>query len=671
MWTVINGIAYVSQVNDDIKYSAALSDPNSKCDFTLDDPTATIALRELMSVIVWDENAPKINGVVTTPGMSYIIFANWSAAAGTLSSIVTTSDIGIHNLKVQLAFSNNAIGSGYVSQQTLIDLVQPGVKYMLSGYLDQAVTVVNAVGFLQIDWLDTSGSVISSVSQTFTPTHPQARKNISGTAPANTVYAKIYVGGQTTSTTNSGTLSWATLQFEPMWFESQGISYPTADMNYDQVSCVLMPDGTISRKSRVFAGEIEILDRDYIGQQRFYTVQCRSLSFLLETLDLVNASYTDTQDTDIIADILSGSAYTGYLSIGQQNRFAPTSTVVDGVVVSSVTYTSNTLREVLNGLQDQSGSPFRVDEYGYIWYVPPGFSAQTIQLSDDPDDETTFAYQELHVSGDATNVANTDLVAGDKQHASAITETFSGDGSTKTFNLTYPPASTTSVTIGGTSQRTGVDGVDTLGATFKALINKQKKTLTFGTAPTSGTNNVSITYTYEDPVVVKVIAADAVAEQKRQIIRLINDSNLTSTQAATFRGLAELTRDAFPHLNVTFKLEDIFLPPGSLALITCSGEGWVSKPFTVQTVSGEPQGAGKYNWSYAVGVYDPTIIDHLRNTQKAVARSTTTANVPQVIDIDVALFDDFNLADSVSASTATAGPYKWGSFTWGFGSWNA
>lgn len=590
MWVVIDGIPYIDQVNDDIDYSSSLSDPNSTCDFTLDDPTSSIALRVGQEVVIWDENVTESSTsgtVATVPSMNYAIDPLCSTALDSIWATGGTNGglFSLYAFGYKMTFSNSPVATGYVSQTT--SFVRAGQKYNFAVYVN-GTSPVNLRYFSQIDWLDSSGSVISSVTMTpATPTGSNVRFSISGVAPTGTMSATISFGGSAVNATNSGTINFGSVQFEPCWFEAQGVTYPTRDLNYSQVTSVLLPNGTTSRKCRIFAGEIGKSTKTYIGTQRFYALSCDSLEKLAEDLDLIAASYDDVYDTDIIEDVLSGDAFAGWLSSGQQNRFAPTSTLVQGSLVPSKTYTNSTFRELLNGLDDLSGSQHRIDPYGYVWYVPPSFSAQIIRLSDSPDNELTFAYQELHVDEDGVDLTNTALVQGDNQHASAITETFSGNGSTKIFNLSYPPATVTSVKIGSTDQRTGVAGVDQLGATFKALINKQKKTLEFGTAPTSGTNNVSITYTYEDPVVVKVIAGDALAEQDRQRIRLVNDSSLTSTTTATQRGLAQLSRDAFEHVNIALKLEDIFLPPGSLVLITCAGEGWIDKAFTIQSVSGE------------------------------------------------------------------------------------
>lgn len=670
MWLVIDGINRTDVIDDNIDFSASLNDPIDTCDFSLDDLTQSIPLRTKMDVIVWDENAVPTYTVAgaaipTIPAMNFLQNAHnfhlspW-ATGGSLAGIIAIPNV----FRFTMTFSNSTNGgTGYFTQTTLMKHVQPGVEYMLSGYFDCSVTLVNAQGFLQINWLDSSGSTISSVTQTYASTHPQVHEYISGIAPDGTVQAQIFYGGKTTNATNSGTLQWATVQFEPMWFTEQGVSYPTPDCNFDQVNSVLMPDTTTSRKCRIFAGYIEILDKSYEGTQRFYDVKCAGSSKLLENLGVVTASYAGVYDTFILNDIISGSPWSSYLSTGQQNKFAPTSTIIQGSLIDARSYPGNTLREVSNDLSDNSGSHFFVDPYYYYWYVPPSFTSQVLELSDAPDNITSFPYYDFSIQDDDSNPGNAILVRGTKQNAAAVTEKFNGDGSTKIFNLAQAPYTIQSVTVGGTDQKTGVDGVQTNGiGGYVALVNKQKQQLIFNTAPISGTNNIIIIYTFEDPVVVQAISADSIAQAGRPFVRLVNDTNLTSTIAAKNRGLAELNNYAYGRQTLTLSAMNIYVPPGSLFLFTCQAEGMSKKPFTVQTVESHLEGAGLYTWSYTAGVYSPSVIDHIRNTQKAIARPATTANVPVVVNTDVAISDSFHFTDAIIASLGPAGPYIYGDY---------
>lgn len=666
-----------SAQNGGITVNATLGDPASSWDFTVDDIDQTINVQNFQPVIVFDENAPPIGGVATVPSMNFLLNpsmnngTNWSTTGG-LSGNITFLNA---SRNFQMTFSNNAVDTGAAFQQTLAGYVQPGVEYMLSGYLFAVTPLVNIQAFLELAFLDIFGNNLGATTGTWIPTSTQQRLNITAVAPANAAFALIVIGGQTTNTTNSGTFTWGTIQFEPMWFANKGVSYPTPDCNKFQVNCVQMPDGTCSRRCRLFAGYVEDHVNAYVGKERHTAVQCASSSKILETVGPpINASFTSTQDTSILSNVVSGLAINTsiicQLSTGQQNQFAPTSTLINGVVIDSISFTNSTLRDVCNGMQAQSGSLFYVDAYYYLWYVPPSFVGAVVELSDNPDNITSFAYDTFSVEYDSTNPVNSVRVSGTKQAAAAITDLFSGNGSTTVFSLTEPPDKTTAVTVGGSSIRTGVDGVDNAkfgsSLTYKALINKQKQTIQFATAPASGTNNVAVTYTYEDQAISDVISADAVADQKAQFWGTVSDSNITSTTGAKFRGLKELGDYAFPRTILTLSALDIYLPVGSLILFTCASENMSQTPFVVQTVASDFSDAGGvYHWNYTAGVYNPTLIDHLRNVTKAVKKTPTTANVAVVSSIDVAIFDSFHLNDSVTTNyngAPAAGPYVYGDY---------
>jgi len=684
MYVTIGGVDYTDVISQSetpenvsgsnyIHIQGALSDPNTTNEFIVEDINQTISLQDFMEVIVWDENAPALNGIATVPAMNYALNpllintggaepSNWTVG-GTLGSGVWSYP----QEQAVITFANTTSGTALQQQTTLINKVVAGVEYMISVYMTGGGTISNIQALLQITFTDINGNTLGSViSQTYTPTSSEQHISLSGTAPANAVFAIMAFGGQpTVSGTNSGTITFSSVQFEPMWFADKGVNYPTPDCNFGQANSIILPDGTCSRACRIFTGYIEDLKNYYVGTQRYYDVNCAATSKMLETLGLINISYSNAYDTYIINDLLTNSyssIYAGILSTGQQNQFAPASTIVQGTLTPDITYTDNFLKDVLNGLSDTSGSLFYVDQYYYIWYVPPYWIAAAVSLSDNPDFVTTFPYHDFNVEYDGSTMGNRIKVEGNKQNATAVDDTFSGDGVTTTFDLTLPPYTVQSVTIGGVKQTTGVYGVDTFSTSrlggYKALVNKQQQYILFKTAPVSGSNNIVVEYTYEDAVIAQVLSPDSYAKYGRWFDRKVSDSNLTSTTAAKNRGLAELTKYAFSRTIPTFSTYDLFIPVGATVLLTCEGEGWTSQPFTVQTFETVPQGAGVYKYNYTAGSYNPTLIDHIRNLNKSLNRSTTTANVQVIVTIDAALFDTLSYSDATSATVQQTNPYN-------------
>jgi hypothetical protein len=695
MWTTIgmrdvtNVIAPDSEDNGSqqgggISHSASLNDPASTWNCVVDDMDQTLNIQNIEPIIVWDETQPPLAGVPTVPSMNFALnpllvdngghtaLVDW-LEGGTLPAAVWDYSV---SQAPKLTLANNTNAQYTLQTQTLgLGYVVAGQEYMLSIYMTGSGTIAGWQTLLELTFFDIDQNSLSPVTiDQRTPLLGQHHLSIAAVAPAGAVSAELAFGGITTSGTNSGAVTFGSIQFEPMWFTDKGVSYPTPDCNFSQVNSVVLPDGTTSRKCRLFAGYVENHVNVYVGGERHTAIQCASSSKLLETAGLISASYTNTQDTTILADALSqlpaNAPIIGQLSIGQQNQFSPTSTLIAGVLVDSISFNDATMREVCNGVSAQSSSLFYVDPYYYLWYVPPSFVGTVVELSDTPDNVNSFSYDTFSVEYDSTNPMNYCRVKGTKQQAAAITDTFSGNGSTTVFNLSEPPFTTHTVTVGGTAQRTGIDGVDNakfgVNLTFKALINKQAQTIKFATAPASGTNNVVVTYTYEDQVIADVLAADAIAEQRMQFWGLVSDSNITSTVAAKHRGLTELQDYAEPRIILTLSSLGMYLPVGSLILFTCAFEGFSRTPFVVQTIDANPLGAGLYHWNYTAGVYQPTVLDHLRNVGKAIKKTPTTANVVVISSIDVALFDSVHLDDSITVNAATAGPYTYGSAKYGF-----
>jgi len=85
------------------------------------------------------------------------------------------------------------------------------------------------------------------------------------------------------------------------------------------------------------------------------------------------------------------------------------------------------------------------------------------------------------------------------------TQTFSGDTSTVEFSTTYKPVGNATVSIGGSTKTPGDKEGDA-----DYYIYRENKLLVFTTAPGSGTDNISTTYSYQVPVIVETEDEDSV-----------------------------------------------------------------------------------------------------------------------------------------------------------------
>jgi hypothetical protein len=445
---------------------------------------------------------------------------------------------------------------------------------------------------------------------------------------------------------------------------AEGVSYPTPDCNGAQVSCCQMPDGTTSRYSRLFAGYIEDLQVAYDGPNRIWTVSCAGAAAHFEN-GLVNGVYTGQYDDQIINSVIS-TYFSRQITLTNPN-LTSSAPVVRGALVDSVSYNDNTLREVMNGLADLSGYVFYLDPYYRLFYNPPYYAAASWSLVDAfGDDMTTFNYYDYQREVDGTQRKRQIKVIGGKFKATS-TDTFSGDGSTTQFSLSYSPYTISSLTVGGATQTVGVYGRDKLDSRHAALVNKQQSYLLFGTAPPVGSNNIVCAYSYEADVVTQTLAQDtlnpptAPAYVTPNFDAKVNDTNLTSLTSATQRGLAELSKYSTPATILTLKCSQ-FAPAGFVISFTNALEGISNQAFIVQQVTGKALGNGINEFEYTLGAYQPTLLDHIRNANKAVNRSVTTSNITVVQQVDLVFNEHLNYSESIVLTLITPSPARSGTY---------
>jgi hypothetical protein len=670
MYTVLDNFDRTNNVPfDTIKFSQFLGDSASKLDFSIDDVGSLITASSFMEVSLWDETTSAGVPAVNLESDPTLISSGGHILAGTLSGILSF----VSNT-VRMTFSNNIVGNGFVQDQIDYGYVHPGQKYMFSIYV-QATTLVNAQAEIKIDWLDGYGNILAGgLTSTFTPT-TRTRHNLSGTAPAGTQAAYIYYGGLTSSTTNSGTITYDTVQMEPMWFATtQGVSYPTADCNPSVVTCYTMPDATTSRACRLYSGYVNDVQRVYDGPNRTINVSCAGPDAILDAggqngdASSINLTFSNSYDDQIISTIQS-TYFPGLLSIGAPNTSLPAS-VVRGAFFTNVSYSDNSFRDILNALIDQSGFSYYVDPYYRINYTPLFYNEAAFALTDaTPDNVTTFNYHDYTYEEDATQIKWQVKVLGGNFIAPAISDTFSGNGSNKVFTLSQQPLDVKYVTVGGANQKAGISGVNTFVQGYAVLIDKANLQMTFNTAPPNAANNTIINYTYQSPVSVNVLNQET-DNMPPAFVQKVNDSSITDLTTATLRGIGELVKYSKPRILPQFAANE-YIQPGYAVFFTSTADGIVNEPYIVYQVDGACLGNGKNEYTYTVGAYNPTVVDHLRQHNKNLNKSTTTANVYSALQTDLVFVEKVQYSEAAITFTAiTSSPNVYGTGVWGVATWS-
>ncbi|HEX3642580.1 MAG TPA: hypothetical protein VHV10_14915 [Ktedonobacteraceae bacterium] len=676
MWTVISGVDLTPYIpHETITFSGSINDPQATGSLEVDDQGSLLNFDIGDEVIFWDENAPPegtLHGpVAATPAHNMLLtgaFATGWTAINALAGNFTLTDGGT---TVTLTFSNST-GQGLQVQECPFGYVHVGQQYMLSVYATITSPLVNAQAQVMLQFLDGSGNALATNVLTFTSTtgNTTQRVSISATAPANAVFAQALLGGQTTvNGSNSHSVKYGSPQLEPMWFSS--VAYPTNDCNNAQADCAAMPDGTVSRACRLFSGYIQDYQIDYDGPNRIWQLSLASSGSILEN-GLVNGAFEGQYDDQIISSVIS-AYFSGLLSIAAPNVVAA-NPVIRGALIDSVSYNDNTLREVMNGLSDASGYMYYVDPYFTLRYNPAYYTAAPFSLTDaTPDDIVTFNYYDYHIESDGSQRKRNVKVTGGKFIAPQITDTFSASGSTAVFTLSQQPYSVVSCVSNGNAQKSFFSGSGpTLGSGgYTCKIDKTQMTMTFSFNPTSGTNNVSCTYTYEAPVCVLVQSQSsanlpvAPAYAIPNYDSKVNDTNLQSIPAAIQRGLAELSKFADPQVILTLKSGQ-YASAGTTIFVTATLDNITNQPFVVQKVDASYLGNGINEYVYTLGPYRPTLLDHIRNLNKAVNRSKTTANVNTPQQTDIVFSENMFYSEKItftvqSLPTSTYGTGHYGS----------
>lgn len=716
MLLLINGFDYTTYLDcNDVQITQSANDPAPTAQVTVSDQGSALSFQCLQEVILWDEAAPPAptsNPSVTvaqTPAHNLVQLTDVSGASG--GAWATSGPLslfsGFAGLSPTVTFSNTTYsGSNNTSFITAITppgYIHAGQQYMLSVYATIATPLVNALAVVKMQFQDATGALIgSAISTTFSSTteNAQQRVNIKAYAPPKAMYIQCWLGGQaTTSGTNSGAIVYGSPQCEPMWFADRtrhtrpyalrafgcpvyygasqeriavtstyAISYPTPDCNVRQADCAAMPDATTSRAVRLFSGFISGIQISYDGPDRLWQLACAGPGALLESGN-INGTYTAQYDDDIISDVAS-TYFPTQIAINAANIVAP-SPLTQGAYVSSISYGDNTFREVLNGRADASGYVFYIDAYYRLWYQPAFFNAASFTLIDGTaDNSTSFNYYDYSIEYDGTQLKRRIKITGG-DFRGTYQDVFSGDGTTKQFTLTLIPDAITSLTVGGTSQKVGVYGRDTLGGSIQALLNVQSKYILFNTAPPNSANNTVCTYTYQAPVTTQTSkqtsAVIAPAYAVPYFDAKINDSNITDLATATQRGLTEIIKFGDPLTVIKFKSSQ-FSAAGTSIYFTSTLDGIVNAPIQVQSITGIHLGAGLNEFQYTCGTaYQPTLVDHIRNANKAVNRSKATANVAAIQQYDVVAVEIIGYRDSISATVQTA----YSTSTYGTGTYGA
>jgi hypothetical protein len=325
---------------------------------------------------------------------------------------------------------------------------------------------------------------------------------------------------------------------------------------------------------REFGGIIVTPEEDQTGSPRQldYKVTTRDYSFLLDRHVAFKEYAADTFDyDDIVKDLVT--------TYGQQDGFT-VNNVQKSFQAPFTRFDYQPVAQSINLMAQQIAWGFYVDYNRDVhFFEKESFASPLPNNTLHADTDTVVAdgtygqlgvYGDLVITEDISQIRDRVFLRGHKVTATYNrTETFTGDGSTTSFGLTYEPShnlkQNASLTVGGSNYNVAADLRDGTPAStaqdHTGYVNFTGQTLRFNVPPVNG---AAISFTYK-PMLPLVVMVEDPAKQKTLAARIgngndgvfeyaISDPTLSAddSQPAVARGQEQIVKYGSPHISGTF-----------------------------------------------------------------------------------------------------------------------
>jgi len=329
-----------------------------------------------------------------------------------------------------------------------------------------------------------------------------------------------------------------------------------------------------SQLGREFGGIIVTPEEDQAGSptQFDYKVTTRDYSFLLDRHVAFKEYAADTYRYDqIVVDLVS--------TYGKQDGFT-TNNVQTSFQAPFTRFDYQPVAQSINLIAQQIAWGFYIDYYRDVHFFDrESFASPLPGNTLHADTDTSIidgtygplgVYGDLTITEDISQLRDRVFLRGHKVTATYNrTETFTGDGTTTSFGLTYEPshnlAQNSTLTVGGSPYAIGADLRDGTPASttqdFTGYVNFTGQTLRFNVAPANG---ATIVFTYK-PMLPLVVMVEDPAKQKAMAARIgngndgvfeyaISDPTLSAddSQPAVARGQEQIVKYGSPHFSGQF-----------------------------------------------------------------------------------------------------------------------
>lgn len=429
----------------------------------------------------------------------------------------------------------------------------------------------------------------------------------------------------------------------------------------------------------LFGGFISKVSPQEVGKGQLYTfsVEVSDYSYILNA-KIARRGYVDKTMKYIIEDLMSEyvDATYGFTTTG----------VETGPMIDTISFDHISLRSCFEKITKLTGYVWWIDYESNIF-----FQSKQTDIAPEAFTDSGTNLEEISISYDTSQVRNSVIVIGSSdgiQSLDSITETFTGDGETRSWVLEEKPSEIVYIKLDGVSQQFSLDVNER--DTDYAVYNFASKSVALVDASTTptGANNIEVQYYPRIPIIeqktdpasiaffANLDGGDGVYEYT------IKDGSIGSLEEASQRATQELDEYADPLAIGTAVTRSGLLTGGS---IFKSGQALtVNLPtyglssdtvFLIQSVDitfTEDGTNTEYEYTIKFGGKIVGVQEFFEKLASQQASGTETSDATNIITIEH-ITDAMEFEETAPVADIVTPPFKWKTGTpqgvWGLSEW--
>lgn len=315
----------------------------------------------------------------------------------------------------------------------------------------------------------------------------------------------------------------------------------------------------------LFGGYVSRIQPTEIGKGEafIYDVEVSDYSWIFNN-KVARRAYQNQTLKEIVEDLLDTYLDSSY-------GFTTTNVTAGGDNITTVTFDHISLRKCFEKLAKLTGWVWYTDYQKNLYFHAPTAVPAPEEITDDSNN-----HEMLSIEYDTSQVRNSVIVIGHQDgeaDSNTTTETFNGDGTTRSWELESKPDSIVSIKINGVSKQFSLDVNERDTDVFVYSFSGQSFRLTDAqTTPVGGgtPDVIEIVYYPRIPIIAQEIDPESIAFFASKdggdgtYERTIKDFSITSKEEASQRAVQELEDFADPLVNGTFITHSRLLQSGSI-----------------------------------------------------------------------------------------------------------